>query len=83
MNIFYETLYNELYLCNFDENIKKWKRKNYYLTIKFDLPLFIPIQMFKKNIYSQKFVDFEKYLKNPEEFKEQMNYFNNIIHNID
>ena len=59
MNIFYETSCNELYLCNFDENIKKWKRRNYYLTIKFDLPLFIPIQMFKKDIYSQKFINFE------------------------
>ena len=82
MNIFYETSCNELYLCNFDENIKKWKRRNYYLTIKFDLPLFIPIQMFKKDIYSQKFIHFEKYLKNPEKFKEQLNYFNNIINNL-
>lgn len=82
MNIFYETSCNELYLCNFDENIKKWKRKNYYLTIKFDLPLFIPIQMFQKDIYSQKFIHFEKYLKNPEKFKEQLDYFNRIINNF-
>jgi hypothetical protein len=81
MNIFYETSCNELYLCNFDENIKKWKRKNYYLNIKFDLPLFIPIQMFEKNIYEQKFLHFEKYLKNPEKFKEQIKYLNNIINN--
>lgn len=82
MNIFYETSCNELYLCNFDENIKKWKRRNYYLTTKFELPLFIPIQMFKKDIYSQKFLHFEKYLKNSEKFKEQLNYFNNIIVNL-
>jgi len=79
MNIFYETSCNELYLCNFDENIKKWKRRNYYLTKKFELPLFIPIQMFYKDIYSQKFIHFEKYLKNSEKFKEQLNYFNNIV----
>ena len=39
--------------------------------------------MFKKDIYSQKFVDFEKYLKNPGKFKEQLSYFNNIINNLD
>ncbi len=31
--------------------------------------------MCKKDIYSQKFLHFEKYLKNSEKFKEKLNYF--------
>jgi hypothetical protein len=43
------------------------------------LPLFIPIQMFKKDIYSQKFLHFEKYIKNSEKFKEKLNYYCKFI----
>jgi glucosamine-phosphate N-acetyltransferase len=74
MNIFYETVNNSIFLCNFDGYVNSWKNKP-YLNEKFDIPLFVPIDMFVINNYENDLFHMKKYLIDETAFINRYNYF--------
>jgi hypothetical protein len=69
LNIFYESSNSKLQLCNFNNN-------NNILT--YNLPIFVPIDIYYPNNYKTDIINFSTYLKEQEIFYNDINIFNKI-----
>lgn len=60
LNIFFESENNSLYLTNFNQNFKEWKKIS--LNKKYKLPLFIPLDMFYPYDYKSDIMEMKRFL---------------------
>ena len=87
LNIFYESYNKSIYLCNFDSflKIKNWKQIAYNGT-KYELPLFIPVDIFPPNNYLVDVNIMQYYLKDNVTFVEKLNILSeekkNLLHRL-
>jgi hypothetical protein len=78
LNIFYESSNASLYLCNLvDDNYKNWQNLPYNNT-SYKTPLFLTIDIFYPNNYSNDIISFKKYLFDKTLFNELYNNYNKV-----
>jgi len=77
LNIFYHTNPKKISTCNFENYVFNWKDKP-YLNEKFNLPIFIPVQIIYDNIFADDLQEMNKYILNDTIFLKRLQYLINI-----
>lgn len=79
LNIFYGTTNQKISICNFDNHIMNWNLK---IEKKFELPLFIPIQIIDVSRYKNDLNGIKKYIFDDNNFLQRINLLYNICNII-
>jgi hypothetical protein len=78
VNLFYHTC-KEVTMCNFDGDMHKWKERPYN-NEKFDIPVFVPIEIFHPFDQTDLFLHLNKYFLDYEYFIRKFHFLNNTNH---
>lgn len=79
VNLFYHTG-KEVTMCNFDGDLHKWKERPYN-SERFDIPVFVPIEIFHPFDQSDLFLHLQKYFIDYENFIAKYRVLNEVLLN--
>lgn len=77
LNIFYDTYLKKISICNSENYIPNCKKKNYFYK-KYNLPIFLPVQIIDNNILVDDLYKINKYTIDENKFNNRIQYLINI-----